>query len=88
MNLNIEIQPGLLSFKLLPVAWFAVPLFGPVTTVTMTFLPNELLVETHISTSGVDSFTEVVGPMLNSGTIVYYFVCVECTSKFVNGLYT
>ena len=54
---------------LLPVAWFVVPFFGPVTAVTVTFLPSELLVETHISTSGVDSFTEVVGPMLNSGTV-------------------
>ena len=71
---------------LLPVVWFVASLFGPVTAVTVTFLPSELLVETHISTSGVDSFTEVVGPMLNSGTIAH-FVHVHgvyvCISKFV-----
>ena len=51
------------------MAWFAAPFFIPVTAVTVMFLLSRLLVDTHISTSGVDSFTEVVGPMTNSGTV-------------------
>ena len=55
-----------------------------------------LLVETQISTSGVDSFTVMVGPMMNSGTVmhsVYKYVlnvmdisCCKCIYIMCNAM--
>ena len=56
----------------LPVAWFVAPLFCLVSRVTVMFLLIEEFVETHISTSAVDSLTStlLVGLMKKLGTIV------------------
>ena len=62
------------------MAWFVAPFFIPVTAVTTIFLSSGLLVETHISTSGVDSLTDMIGSMKNSGTVACVCLCemVQC----------
>ena len=57
------------------MAWSVAPLFGPVVAVTTISLLSVALVVMHISTLGSDSMTVVLGPILNSGTVVCVCSC-------------